>query len=77
MLAVKRTVPNDDSIGGQKQMEWDTGWIVVSEGSQVEVIDIWPIVWSTSSAIAIPAVLIAAVIVAFLLECYRFCSAVS
>ena len=77
MLAVKRTVPNNDSIGGQKQMEWNSGWVVVIEGSQIDIIDIWPIVWSSSPTIAIPVVLIAAVIIAFLLEGDRFCPAVS
>ena len=57
-------------------MEGDTWWVVVIEGSQIDVIDIWPIVWSTRPAIAIPAVLIAPIIVALLLEGDRFCSAV-
>ena len=77
MVLVKCTVPNNDSIGGQKQMERNAGWIVVIECSQVDVVDIWPIVRATCSTIAIPTVLIAAIIVAFLLEGYRFCSAVS
>ena len=58
-------------------MERNTGWVVVIEGPQVDVIDIWPIVWTTCPAIAIPAVLIAAIIVAFLLEGDRFCPTVS
>ena len=58
-------------------MEWNTWWIVVIEGSQVDIIDIGPIVWATSPTIAITAVLVTAIIVAFLLEGNSFCSAVS
>ena len=58
-------------------MEGDTWWVVIIEGSQIDIIDIWPIVWPTGPTIAIPAVLIAAVIIAFLLESDRFCTAVS
>ena len=57
-------------------MEWNAGGIVIIEGSQIDVIDIWPIVWSTRPAIAIPTVLLASIIVALLLEGDRFCSAV-